>query len=170
MGDSCANSDWQKLCLQPAQKRPEAPQLTVPGSHDVSHSCVTCCRASVSSTRPHPTTNVVKITLRSQRHIPFGHWSTQTFIAALRHDWLDAHLGDQRDNEPGARGDTRCCAPRRSRQRYVASTISCTPGAPAVRRPAPRRSGHSPGCTGSGAQASFPSAARPAHRSRPHHP
>ena len=23
-------------------------------------------------------------------HAPFGHWRSQTFIAALRHDWLDA--------------------------------------------------------------------------------
>ncbi|MCE2739285.1 MAG: transposase [Rhodobacter sp.] len=23
-------------------------------------------------------------------HVPFGHWNTQTFIAALRHDRLDA--------------------------------------------------------------------------------
>jgi transposase len=41
-------------------------------------------------------TNMVKTTgwaLRGERlvdHAPFGHWNTQTFIAALRHDRLDA--------------------------------------------------------------------------------
>lgn len=41
-------------------------------------------------------TNMIKTTgwaPRGQRlidHVPFGHWNTQTFIAALRHDWLDA--------------------------------------------------------------------------------
>ena len=41
-------------------------------------------------------TNMIKTTgwaPRGQRlidHVPFGHWNTQTFIAALRHDRLDA--------------------------------------------------------------------------------
>lgn len=41
-------------------------------------------------------TNMIKQTgwaPRGQRlidHVPFGHWNTQTFIAALRHDRLDA--------------------------------------------------------------------------------
>ena len=41
-------------------------------------------------------TNMIKTTgwaSRGQRlidHVPFGHWNTQTFIAALRHDWLHA--------------------------------------------------------------------------------
>jgi hypothetical protein len=41
-------------------------------------------------------TNMIKTTgwaPRGQRlidHAPFGHWNTQTFIAALRHDRLDA--------------------------------------------------------------------------------
>jgi hypothetical protein len=41
-------------------------------------------------------TNMVKTTgwsLKGARlidHAPFGHWKTQTFIAALRHDRLDA--------------------------------------------------------------------------------
>jgi hypothetical protein len=41
-------------------------------------------------------TNMAKTTGWSQKgerlidHAPFGHWSTQTFIAALRHDRLDA--------------------------------------------------------------------------------
>lgn len=41
-------------------------------------------------------TNMAKTTGWSQKgermidHVPFGHWSTQTFIAALRHDRLDA--------------------------------------------------------------------------------
>lgn len=41
-------------------------------------------------------TNMAKTTGRAPRgerlidHAPFGHWQTQTFIAALRHDRLDA--------------------------------------------------------------------------------
>ena len=41
-------------------------------------------------------TNMAKTTGWSQKgerlidHAPFGHWNTQTFIAALRHDRLDA--------------------------------------------------------------------------------
>ena len=41
-------------------------------------------------------TNMAKTTgwtpkgARLMDHVPFGHWSTQTFIAALRHDRLDA--------------------------------------------------------------------------------
>lgn len=61
-------------------------------------------------------TNMAKTTgwaPRGQRlvdHAPFGHWRTQTFIGALRHDRLDAPWVI--DPDPAARSDVPChCGP-----------------------------------------------------------
>ena len=53
-------------------------------------------------------------------HAPFGHWQTQTFIAALRHDRLDAPwVGISLDREERSCMPSRPSALKRSLQRHT---------------------------------------------------
>ena len=72
-------------------------------------------------------------------HAPFGHWRTQTFVAALRHDRLEAPLGhrrrdEQRDLHP-LRRNPAGADPARGRRRHSRQPVEPQgPGAAAALR------------------------------------
>ena len=81
---------------------------------------------------------------RLKAHAPYGHWKTLTFIAALRHDRIDAHPGSStgRSTANSSASTFRRCSPPRS---HPATSWSWTTRAAIrARRPAPRSGPRAP--------------------------